>query len=81
MTVFTPLPRRGTARPGTVPETLATIALTIPMLIMVVVLSPELLIGPFLSPAHQRFVLRLLDSLRQWSLIIRGQARSDDRQP
>jgi hypothetical protein len=57
-----------------VPAALITIALVIPMLITIVVLAPELLIGPFLSSAHQRFILRLLDSLRQWSLIIYGQA-------
>ena len=69
------------ARPGTVPEALIMIALVIPMLITVVVLSPELLIGPFLSPTHRRFVLRLLDSLRQWSMIVRGQARGDETRP
>lgn len=78
---FTTLPGRGAARSGTMQEALIMIALIVPMLIAVVVLSPELLIGPFLSPAHRRFVLGLLDSLRQWSMIIRWQARGDDSQP
>jgi hypothetical protein len=70
MPAFTPLPRCGAPRPGAAPEALTAAVLTIPMLIVVLALVPVLLIGPFLSPAHQRFVLHLLDGLRHWSLII-----------
>jgi hypothetical protein len=78
MPAFTPLPGRSAGRPGAVPEALTAAVLTIPMLIAVLALTPVLLAGPFLSPAHRRFVLRLLDSLRQWSLITYAHARRDD---
>jgi len=57
-------------------------ALGIPMVIAMVALVPPLMICPFLSTAHQRFVLRLLASLRQWTLIISRAAQvATERHP
>lgn len=40
------------------------------MVIATLALTPELIICPFLSAAHQRLVISLLASLRQWTLAL-----------
>lgn len=45
-------------------------ALIIPLLIVITALVPALMICPFLSPRHQRLVLRLLAGLCQWVSVI-----------
>ncbi|MFF4771894.1 hypothetical protein ACFY05_03455 [Microtetraspora fusca] len=44
---------------------IAVVVETLPLLLLIVVLSPALLIGPLL-PGRQRFTLRLLAAVRQW---------------
>ena len=52
---------------------LAIAMLAIPLVIATVAFTPALIICPFLSAARQRLVIRLLASLRQWTLtLIRG---------
>jgi hypothetical protein len=44
--------------------------LAIPIVIATVALTPALIICPFLSAGRQRLVVRLLASLRQWTLTL-----------
>lgn len=72
MHVVPPPPGCSTGRlGGALLEGLIIAALSIPMVIVAVALVPALMICPFLSAVHRRFVLRLLANLRQWTLIIR----------
>ena len=69
--------------------TLAIAMLAIPMVIATLALTPALVICPFLSAAQRRLVIRLLASLRQWTLTLttvcgaasseRGGKATDDR--
>ncbi len=70
---------------------LAIAVLAIPVMIATLALTPALVICPFLSAAHRRLVIRLLASLRQWTLTLttvcgatsseRGGKATDDRNP
>jgi hypothetical protein len=44
--------------------------LAVPIVIATLALTPALIICPFLSSARQRLAIRLLASLRQWTLTL-----------
>lgn len=48
------------------PMAIVVVIETLPLLLLVVVLSPALLIGPLL-PGRQEFTLRLLAAMQRWN--------------
>jgi len=51
--------------------------LTVPLVIVILALAPALMLGPLLPERHQRLVLRLLASLREWAASIPDAVRRD----
>jgi hypothetical protein len=50
--------------------TVVVAVLMVPFAIVTLALVPAMVVCPFLPDRHQRFVLRLLASLRQWVEVI-----------
>jgi hypothetical protein len=58
------------ARRHPLAHALVIAVLAVPIVIATVALTSALIICPFLSAGHQRLVVRLLASLRQWTLTL-----------
>jgi hypothetical protein len=64
-----PLLGPGSDRPGgSFSGAVSVVILALPLVIAAAALVPALMVCPFWSAAHRRFVLHLLASLRQWDL-------------